>query len=194
MGSRVKQMMSAGAYLINHQIASGMSYGIFDSEYVYKTPEAESLGGRLYWKTIDETDDESVEEKQGLAAEGTRMLQQMDFPLVSVALSYDAINALDHDEMDQLVETLPHFGLIYEILGSRDQRKEEEWCAKGPGEVLMRNATSTRRDYEGLGLMSGLARWLQREAAEKGYRGVQIECLADAVTHVSSTFRLIILC
>jgi hypothetical protein len=34
--------------------------------------------------------------------------------------------------------------------------------------------------------MGGLARWLMREAATKGYRGIQIECLSDAVTHVWS--------
>ena len=48
----------------------------------------------------------------------------------------------------------------------------------------MRNGTSTRADYEGKGVMAGLARWVMRYAAREGFRGMQIECLADAVTHV----------
>jgi hypothetical protein len=35
--------------------------------------------------------------------------------------------------------------------------------------------------------MAGLARWLMREADARGFRGIQIEALADAVTHVWST-------
>jgi hypothetical protein len=47
----------------------------------------------------------------------------------------------------------------------------------------MRNGTSTRTDYEGLGLTRKLANWLMREAALQGYRGIQIECAHDAVTN-----------
>jgi hypothetical protein len=50
----------------------------------------------------------------------------------------------------------------------------------------MRNATSTRHDYEGQGIMAATARWLRREAAAMGFRGIQIECMASAVTHVWS--------
>jgi len=48
----------------------------------------------------------------------------------------------------------------------------------------MRNATSTRADYEGQGLMKKLAQWLMRDAARNGFRGIQIECAHDAVSHV----------
>jgi hypothetical protein len=102
----------------------------------------------------------------------------MDFPLVSVALSYDAHNALDMSKMEPLMEALPHFGLAYHNLEDGDSRDPETWKAKGPNEVLFRNATSTRQDYEGEGIMAALARWLMREAALKGYRGIQIEALA----------------
>jgi hypothetical protein len=88
--------------------------------------------------------------------------------------------------MKPLMELMPHFGIVYHILGDADKRDPTSWQATGPGQVVMRNATSTRCDYEGQGIMSGLARWLMREAESKGYRGVQIECLADAVTHVWS--------
>ena len=46
----------------------------------------------------------------------------------------------------------------------------------------MRNATSTRPDYEARGLTRKLANWLMREAVGHGYRGIQIECVHDAVT------------
>jgi hypothetical protein len=34
--------------------------------------------------------------------------------------------------------------------------------------------------------MRKLANWLMRYAREQGFRGIQIECMADAVTHVWS--------
>lgn len=159
-----------------------MSFGVFDTEYEYKTEEAKKLGGKLYW----DPKEPSVEAEKGWKAEGERLLEQMDFPLVSVALSYDAFNALDMAKMKPLLASLPHYGLIFQILGARDLRDPASWQPTGPGEVLFRNATSTRQEYEGQGIMGAMARWLMREAAQQGYRGIQIECLADAVTHVWS--------
>lgn len=67
---------------------------------------------------------------------------------------------------------LPLFGPFYHILADLDQRDPPSWKPTGPNQVLFRNAMSTRHDYEGKGIMSGLARWLTREAAERGYMGV----------------------
>jgi hypothetical protein len=180
MTARIHAMMTAGLYLISHQIESGMSFGVFDDEYEYKTAEGKAAGGKLLW------DANEVVEGASLKEEGERLAKQMDFPLVSVALSYDAANPLDMSRMQELMDILPHFGLVFHILGDGDKRDPESWKATGPGQVLMRNATSTRCEYEGQGIMGGMARWLMREAASKGYRGVNIECLADAVTHVWS--------
>lgn len=107
----------------------------------------------------------------------------MDFPLVSVALAYDGINPLDLSRLGPMLALLPLFGSLYYALDCLDKRDPASWKPQGPCEVLMRNATSTRADYEGNGLMGQLARWLMREAAGKGYRGIQIECAHDAVTH-----------
>lgn len=167
-------------YLVSHQINSGLSFGVFDTQYVFTHEESKKTDGALYW----DKSEPSVQTEQGLEAEAQRLLKQMDFPLVSVALSYDASSPLDMDKMQPLLAALPHFGTIYHNLEEGDARDPETWKAKGPGEVLMRNATSTRRDYEGQGLMGGLARWLMREADAKGYRGIQIEAVADAVIHV----------
>lgn len=182
-GKDAIQLALDADYLVKHQIDSGLSFGVFDTEYVFKREESKATGGKLYW----DINEPSVKETEGLEADAQRLLKQMDFPLVSVALSYDSFNALDMSKMKPLLASLPHFGLCYHILEELDSRDPESWKAKGPNEVLFRNATSTRRDYEGEGIMAGLARWLMREAGARGFRGIQIEALADPVTHVWST-------
>jgi hypothetical protein len=182
-GKDVIQLALDANYLVMHQISSGLSFGVFDTEYVFKREESKATEGKLYW----DISEPNVKETEGLEAEAQRLLQQMDFPLVSVALSYDSFNALDMNKMKPLLATLPHFGLCYHILEEYDPRNPESWKAKGPNEVLFRNATATRHDYEGQGIMARLARWLMREACARGYRGIQIEAFADAVTHVWST-------
>jgi hypothetical protein len=168
------------SYLVDHQIDSGLSYGVFDTQYVFKNKESEATGGKLYW---DEKEP-SVQETQGREAEAERLLRQMDFPLVSVALSYDSINALDPVKLGPILEVLPGFALAYHILEEEDKRNPDDWKATGPGQVLFRNATSTRRDYEAQKVMASTARWLMREAASKGFRAIQIECFHDAVRSV----------
>jgi hypothetical protein len=172
-------------YLVEHQVNSGLSYGVFDTEYEFKTKEAEEVGGKLFWD-VDEPEEASVEQTQGRKAEGMRLLRQMDFPLVSIALSYDDFNGLDPARMGPLFESLPEFGLLFGTLEKRDPRDPSKWKATAPGQVLKRNATSTRHDYEGEKIASGAARWLRREAKLMGFRGIQIECIADAVTHLWS--------
>ncbi|USP75067.1 hypothetical protein yc1106_02341 [Curvularia clavata] len=170
-------------YLVRHQIDSGLSYGVFDTEYECKTDEAKAIGGALLWD-FDETALHSVEKSQGRAAEGMRLLEQMDFPLVSVVLSYDGYTPLNQEKMKPLLAAWPEFPILYGALEKRDQRDPASWKPTGPRQVLMRNATSTRHDYEGKGIMAATARWLQREAALMGFRGVQIEAMADPVIHV----------
>ncbi|KAJ4992895.1 hypothetical protein SVAN01_01599 [Stagonosporopsis vannaccii] len=181
-GKDAIQLALDAVYLVEHQINSGLSFGVFDTEYVYKREESKATEGKLYW----DISEPSIKESHGPEAEAERLLQQMDFPLVSVALSYDAHYPLDMTKMGPLLAALPHFGLIYHILEEGDSRDPDSWKATGPNEVLLRNATSTRRDYEGQTIMAGLARWLMREADTRGFRGIQIEAVADAVTHVWS--------
>ncbi|KAF2714512.1 hypothetical protein K504DRAFT_486404 [Pleomassaria siparia CBS 279.74] len=184
--ARLHQGMSSVSYLVDHQIDSGLSYGVFDTAYTLKRSESAKTGGggrgALYW----DASEAGVQESQGRDKEGERLLAQMDFPLVSVVLSYDSVHPLDMDKMGPLMATLPHFGLFYHCLDEADRRDPASWKARAPNEVLFRNATSTRHDYEEHHLMSGTARWLMREAALKGFRGIQIECLHDKVTRVWS--------
>ena len=168
---RLRRGALASDYLICHQVESGMSFGIFDKGYQYKRPESAATQGKLYWDQDD------------LESDGPALLEQMDFPLVSVALAYDGNKPLDLPSLMPLFDVLPLFPMIYHILEGLDKRNPESWKPQRPHDVLMRNAASTRADYEGQGLMKKLAQWLMREAALEGYRGIQIECGHDAVTH-----------
>jgi len=169
---RFNTFMETATYLVSHQIDSGHSFGVFDTEYTYRSSSSAATHGAF----THDPNDSNADAKSILAA--------MDFPLVSVALSYDAANPLDMNQLVPLINTVPVFGTIYAVLGAADKRDPASWNATGPGQVLMRNGTSTRADYEGKGIMAGLARWVMRYAAREGFRGIQIECLADAVTHV----------
>jgi hypothetical protein len=138
-------MLAACPYLVDHQIVSGMSFGVFDTQYGYRTTDG--------WGTVLEPRCRRVR-RETARANG--------FPLVSVALSYDALNSLDHDKMAPLVATLPRYTTIFEVLGARDTRDPQTWQPTGPSQDLFRNATSTRHEYEGRGIMAGLARWFLR--------------------------------
>ena len=168
---RFKAGMDAGEYLIKHQIESGMSFGIFDTEYKFKNPESEATEGKFYWDKNDTT------------ATRETILEQMDFPLATVAMAYDANDPLDMEQVFPLIGVLPLFGTMYHLLDEADPRDPKTWKADAPRQVLMRNATSTREEYEGKKLMAALARWLMRESASKGYRGINIEAAHDAVIH-----------
>ncbi|KAK8139021.1 hypothetical protein PG984_002401 [Apiospora sp. TS-2023a] len=94
-----------------HAVESGVSYGVFDSEYEFARPESKSTaaaaaassngdsihgnengteyepsGGAVYWHELDpDTDPDDFENGGG----ARRMVAGMDFPLVCVALSCD---------------------------------------------------------------------------------------------------------
>lgn len=108
----------------------------------------------------------------------------MDFPLVSVALAYDQINALDMSKIEPPIQVLPLFGTVYHAFDLLNKRDKSSWSATAPRQVLMRNTTSTRREYKGQGLIKGLAFFLMREAKEQGFRAINIEALNDTVSYV----------
>ncbi|PTU20609.1 hypothetical protein P175DRAFT_0557294 [Aspergillus ochraceoroseus IBT 24754] len=43
-------------YLVSHQIASGLSYGVFDKEYKFNRPQSAPSGGALCWDAEEEQD------------------------------------------------------------------------------------------------------------------------------------------
>ncbi|KAL7945384.1 hypothetical protein V8C42DRAFT_344995 [Trichoderma barbatum] len=162
------------AYLIRHQIESGHSLGVFDKEYEFKRSESVATLGRLYWNIDDE------------AADVNKLIEQMDFPLVSVAMAYDSFDPLNPEKLGGVMAAFPGFGTAMATLEAIDTRTGNSWKATGPGQVLFRAATSTRHEYEGKGIMKSLAHYLMRVSAAKGFRAIQIECVSDAVIHVWS--------
>lgn len=83
--ARFNAAMKAAGYLIDHQINSGLSFGVFDKEYQYKQAGSAAAGGKFYWDAENARDDVTGED----------ILAAMDFPLVSVALAYDGVDKLD---------------------------------------------------------------------------------------------------
>lgn len=164
-----------GTYLIENSINSGHSLGVFDREYTFRRGDSAAAGGKLHWDLGDRS------------ADGARLLEQMDFPLVSVAMSYDSYYALDVTQLTPMLEVMPLLGDRSRLLAARDGRDPGSWQATGPGQVLFRNSTATRAGEEGKGFMGLLARHMMRRAAAEGFRGIQIQCLHDAVCRVWSS-------
>ncbi|KAK8091220.1 hypothetical protein PG994_000725 [Apiospora phragmitis] len=128
-------------HMIEHQIASGYSLGLFDTEYRYKRPASATTSGKLWWNTTD------------LGADGDKLLEQMDFPL------------LLHS-----VGALPGFAESIHALEQLDRRDPAAWQPTAPGQLLLRNATATKLDEGGKGLMKHLAHCLMRRAPAAGFR------------------------
>ncbi|KAJ5112382.1 hypothetical protein N7532_000427 [Penicillium argentinense] len=170
---RLYAAFETAKYLITHQINSGHSLGVFDTEYVFKNPASIPTGGKLYWDTTDK------------CATEEQLASQMDFPLVSIAMAYDAIDPLDIAQIEPMIKVLPLFATVYEKLNTLDPR-DETWKPSARGQVLMRNATNTVQKYAGQGLMKAAAEELMRRSAKLGFRAIQIESASPAVERVWS--------
>lgn len=178
------RLFRATVYLMDHQVRSGLSLGIFDREYEFRRPESAASEGMLHWNLDDDTADEAT------------LRDQMDFPLVSVALAYDSFFALDAARVAPVLEVLPALAVRNRTLEARDTRGPtsiQTWQATGPGQVIFRNGTATKAGEGGHGFMKALAHAMMRKAAADGFRGIQILCLHDAVnavwTHPPAPFR-----
>ncbi|KAK3341860.1 hypothetical protein B0T25DRAFT_559472 [Lasiosphaeria hispida] len=158
--------------MVTASLSTGLSLGVFDTQYKFKRPESAATGGRLYW-------DES-----NLEATADELLEQMDFPLVSIAQAYDGAMPIDRALYAPLIAALPAFATMYGALEALDKRDPDSWKPKAAGEVIMRSGTATRGDYEGFKLAKGMAHYMMRDAAEKGFRGIQIETAHPAVDKI----------
>ncbi|OJD20400.1 hypothetical protein ACJ73_08265 [Blastomyces percursus] len=173
----ILDFFSAFDHLIRHQVESGLSYGIFDTEYKFKNPESAKTGGKLYWQ-------KPTTDAEREATTQASLLEQMDFPLVSIALSYDAFHPLNMEKMMQIFSITPSFPFIMGQIDGLDTNNPDARTPSGPCQIVQRNSTATREDYNGKGLMKILAYWLMHELAGKGYKGIKIESFSDAVFHV----------
>ncbi|KAK3994200.1 hypothetical protein QBC44DRAFT_379555 [Cladorrhinum sp. PSN332] len=190
-------MFRVALYQMSHQVDSGLSLGIFDTEYQFKNPESATAGGKLYWDdgmtmnsnqtttaTTTTTTTTATGSENGL---NVLLLDQMDFPLVSVALSYDSFYPLDKTKLKPLYDLFPLLPLRNKATDRRDLRDPAEWQATGPGQVLFRGGTATKSGEEGRGFMKKLSWYLMRKAAAEGWRAIQIGCMHDAVSKVWET-------
>lgn len=167
--------LEKGEYLARHQIMDGHSFGVFDTHYQCRTDSAAAAGGAVHWDTSNKN------------ATAEELDAQIDSPMVSVALSYDAHNTLDMARLMPLLEVLPLYGAIFHRLDITDPRDPPTFTATARGQILKRNATSTRLCAEGRGVTKKMANWLMEYAREQGYGFINIECFSEAVHHIWTT-------
>lgn len=73
--------------------------GVRNKEYEYERPESRERAGKLYWDVTD------------MSVTRESLLAGMDFPLVSVAMSYDIVNRL-YTRMEGTMDALGLYGLF----------------------------------------------------------------------------------
>ncbi|KAK8096484.1 hypothetical protein PG999_012428 [Apiospora kogelbergensis] len=157
-------------------VTSGLSYAIFDTEYMFERPGSAAAGGHLYWEddglaTIgEEVEDEDAEVK--------RMIDGMDFPLVCHALSYDGFAPPPAEVQEAVAEFYPLRGPVFtyisQHLDTRPADHPDRQAPTEPNQVLMRHGCITKRGYEGRGLMTALNRFVALEARARGFRGLSV--------------------
>ncbi|KAJ5975036.1 hypothetical protein N7481_008743 [Penicillium waksmanii] len=149
--------------LVRHTINSNMSFGVFDTEYTYRYPSSIKTGGKLHWDVND------------IRASSKQLLHQIDFPLVSIALSHDAADPPDEHVMRRHLDIRPGYAQLCAHLESLIPASARDGYRDAPlGKVLMRKGSVTRGDYEGRGIMKGLALWLVVEAKRRGFEIIEI--------------------
>ncbi|KAK1752626.1 hypothetical protein QBC47DRAFT_432234 [Echria macrotheca] len=172
---RAYATFEAARSLMALNIASGLSYGVFDTNYQFKRPESAAEGGKLYWDTS----------ANGLHATGADLIEQMDFPLASIAMAYDAGDPTrDGTEWAPLVACLPRFATLFHVIMEGDGRDPEAKKPKSMGVVVERGGTSTRRDYEGRGLAKAMGHFVLYEWANQGFRVMQVGAANQGVVNI----------
>jgi hypothetical protein len=163
----------AADYLVRHQVLSGHSFGVFDTEYKYRTSSAKAASGELQWDLTN---------RPNLTAE--ELDAQIDSPIMSIALSYDGFNPLDMSQLADLIGLLPLYGAIFHRFDTTDPRDPESYKPTAEKQILMRNSTSTRVPAQGLGIMSKMANWLMLYAQKQGFKHINIEAFSEVVGQV----------
>ncbi|KAK1596080.1 uncharacterized protein LY79DRAFT_667569 [Colletotrichum navitas] len=159
--------------------SNGLSYMLVDKEYVFKRPESEAAGGGLYWDEIDAEDPALADDQ----AAKRRLLEGIDFPIVSLSQWYDAGAEGDPAIWALRRRVAPVYCLTSDMLDERDTSTLEAEVT-GPGQVLLDKGTSTLEGHEGKGLMKALAHFVMREMKARGFRGIMVTCLSPQVHHV----------
>jgi GNAT superfamily N-acetyltransferase len=190
----VRTSPSAFGYAIKHN----RCWGVFDTEYVYRRPESAATGGAVYWdelwdqlgpdgKLPGDDDDETLGDR--------KLLEAMDFPLVSFAISHDDTISAPMDLLMEMARAAPDVVKLYvamDVLRAVQKKEaiEEGRFEETKGRVgwrLKRAGTATRSDYEGRGIMKALNLWVLDYAEKEGFTRVIGNTSNRAVGHVVSS-------
>ncbi|KAI1402420.1 hypothetical protein F4819DRAFT_485566 [Hypoxylon fuscum] len=157
---------------------NGLSFCVWDKEFVFKRDESAAKGGACYWDDFDPDDPNlEVDARQ-------KFHDALDFPLVGFGLSYDKFVPGDPKGWEDAVKALPLNEPIDTFFKTHDPRPKGSWEPTAPGQVIERVGTGTREGHHGQGLMKGLAKFIMLEMKSRGYRAIQINCGAPQVHNV----------
>jgi hypothetical protein len=177
---RAYELAEANDASARHCIASGLSYGVFIKDWSLKYADSDQ-GGELRWN------------KEDTKASREELLELMDFPLVSVALSQDVAKSKPPPDPSappsrSFGEILDGHEAIRDNLAAENNAKGIAWkppkTEKGEGKVVKRSGTCTRGDHASKGLAKALAHFVMHKMAEQGYQAIQIDAGSDAVARV----------
>lgn len=134
---------------------------MYDTQYEYKTVEARVAGGKLFW---NDWTDEGSKQQELKTMTSPDIVRRMDFPLVSIVMSYDGYWPPISDAIQKFKEAFPVVARTLGALGSRDAREPESWKPNATGQLPRRHGTMTREGYQGTRLAKKLAYYLMDEA------------------------------
>ncbi len=159
-------------------IRSGLSYGVFKEDWKPHFDDT-NPGGQLRWDTANRN------------ANKDELLKQMDFPLVSVAMTKRTRGkgeAKPHpgDEVKKWHEIIPLFGTISAAFKKQEADNHHDFLRDledKEKKIARRSGTHTRFDYRGKKLMKALAHYIMDELA-KEFDMVAIQSTSETVTQV----------
>ncbi|KAI1860496.1 hypothetical protein JX265_009895 [Neoarthrinium moseri] len=171
-----------------HSLRNGLSYAVYDKEYVFKRPESVASGGALYWDEINAEDPE-------LEVKGEQwMLDGLDFPIVSLALSYDLLQPPPKEAYAAMGRLLPAWGAMMAQFTDTAQTIPNLPQPTEIGQYAHRSGCITRSEYEGKGLGKLASWWVMHEMAAKGFWGLLVGAGNDQISkiwlHKDAPFRV----
>ncbi|KAK8126519.1 uncharacterized protein PG998_002278 [Apiospora kogelbergensis] len=176
--SALRAFDALGGYY-KHAVDSGLSYGIFDSEYEFARAESKSppdsdpttgqggedgreiSSGALYWSELDPDAEPDFETGGG----ARRMAEGMDFPLVCVALSCDLAAKPPPDVFEALQAFLPLAKGVNQFWRDNDPRPKGSWSPRGPARFAPAWGASRS-------LMSALNHFVMLDLKARGFRAM----------------------
>jgi hypothetical protein len=182
-----------------HCIKSGHSLGVFVKDWKPRYPESEERGTEEGDTENTDTDNEDTDKgsEKGAAlcwnfadpsATREELLDQMDFPLVAIAMHKDAAVPMPKhpDGHKSYGEVMGEAHLtVNKVLQHLDEPQQGDPTTPIlKGQVLKNSGRHTRRDHGRKGLSRALAHGAMKTMADKGYRRIVIQTMNEAVNRV----------